>query len=92
MARKKAQQQITIDDLIKLGPKKLILLVLAAIAAYFFGGQGFFQQQGQDDCCFWVFRHNSRPLFVPCFPIFVWIVPILYPQPQAGARNFWESS
>ena len=45
MARKKAQQQITIDDLIKLGPKKLLLLVAAAIAAYFFGGQGFFQEQ-----------------------------------------------
>ena len=45
MARKKAQQQITIDDLIKLGPKKLILLAVAAVAAYFFGGQGFFEQQ-----------------------------------------------
>ena len=45
MARKKAQQQITIDDLIKLGPKKLILLVVAAIAAYFFGSQGLVEQQ-----------------------------------------------
>lgn len=45
MARKKAQQQITIDDLIKLGPKKLLLLAAAAIAAYFFGGQEFFQEQ-----------------------------------------------
>ena len=44
MARKKAQQ-ITIDDLIKLGPKKLILLVVAAVAAYFFGGQGLVDQQ-----------------------------------------------
>lgn len=50
MARKKAQQ-ITIDDLIKLGPKKLILLVVAAVAAYFFGGQGLLQQ-GQDDSGF----------------------------------------
>ena len=51
MARKKAQQQITLDDLIKLGPKKLILLVIAAIAAYFFGGQGLLQQE-QDNSGF----------------------------------------
>ena len=45
MARKKSQQQITIDDLLKLGPKKLLLLALAAAAAYFFGGQGLVEQQ-----------------------------------------------
>ena len=45
MARKKSQQQITLDDIIKLGPKKIILLIIAAIAAYFFGGQNFLTQQ-----------------------------------------------
>ena len=36
MARKK---QITIEDIAKLGPKKIIILVVAAIAVYFFGGR-----------------------------------------------------
>ena len=45
MARKKSQQQITLDDIIKLGPKKIILLIIAAIAVYFFGGQNFLTQQ-----------------------------------------------
>ena len=40
MARKKSQQQFTIQDLIRLGPKKAILVIIAAIAVYFFGGQG----------------------------------------------------
>ena len=40
MARKKSQQQFSIDDLIRLGPKKAILVIIAAIAVYFFGGQG----------------------------------------------------
>ena len=46
MARKKSQQQtITIDDIIKLGPKKIIILIIAAIGLYFFGGQDVFDQQ-----------------------------------------------
>ena len=45
MARKKSQQQITLDDIIKLGPKKIILLIIAAIGLYFFGGQNFLDQQ-----------------------------------------------
>ena len=40
MARKKSQQQFSIEDLIRLGPKKAILVIIAAIAVYFFGGQG----------------------------------------------------
>ena len=44
MAKKKAQQPITIDDIIKLGPKKIILLIIAAIAVYFFGGQELLEQ------------------------------------------------
>ena len=36
MARKK---QITIEDIARLGPKKIIVLVVAAIAIYFFGGR-----------------------------------------------------
>ena len=39
MARKKSQQQFSIEDLIRLGPKKAILVIIAAIAVYFFGGQ-----------------------------------------------------
>ena len=51
MARKK--QQITIEDIIKLGPKKIIALIIAAAAAYF-GGQGLldFGQAPQDDSGF----------------------------------------
>ena len=45
MARKKSQQQITLDDIIKLGPKKIILLIIAAIGLYFFGGQNLLDQQ-----------------------------------------------
>ena len=45
MARKKAQQQITLEDIMKLGPKKVIMLIVAAIAVYFFGGQGLFEEQ-----------------------------------------------
>ena len=51
MARKK-QQQITLEDLAKLGPKKILLLVLAAILVYFFGGGELLQQQEQDDSGF----------------------------------------
>ncbi|MBQ4431583.1 MAG: thermonuclease family protein, partial [Synergistaceae bacterium] len=40
MARKKSQQQFSIEDLIRLGSKKAILVIIAAIAVYFFGGQG----------------------------------------------------
>lgn len=32
------QKQITAQDLVKLGPKKLITLIIAAIGLYFFGG------------------------------------------------------
>ena len=45
MARKKSQPQITLDDIIKLGPKKIFALIIAAAAVYFFGGQGLFQEQ-----------------------------------------------
>ena len=46
MARKKTpQQQITLEDIIKLGPKKIIALIVAAIGLYFFGGQGVLEQQ-----------------------------------------------
>ena len=37
MARKK-NKNFTIEDLMKLGPKKIILLIIAAIAIYFTGG------------------------------------------------------
>lgn len=40
MARKKSQQQFSVEDLIRLGSKKAILVIIAAIAVYFFGGQG----------------------------------------------------
>ena len=40
MARKKSQQQFSIEDLIRLGPKKAVLVIVAAIAVYFFGGKG----------------------------------------------------
>ena len=46
MAKKNAQN-ITIDDIIKLGPKKIIALLLAAVAIYFFGAQ-----EQQDDSGF----------------------------------------
>ena len=52
MARKKTQQQITLEDIMKLGPKKIILLIVAAIALYFFGGQGLLEEQEQDDSGF----------------------------------------
>ena len=45
MAKKKTKQQITLEDIMKLGPKKIIALIVAAIALYFFGGQGLFEQQ-----------------------------------------------
>ena len=45
MARKKAQQQITLEDIMKLGPKKIIVLIVAAIALYFLSGEGIFEQQ-----------------------------------------------
>ncbi len=48
MARKKSQQQFSIEDLIKLGPKKAILVIIAAIAVYFFGGQGIPNFLGND--------------------------------------------
>ena len=35
MARKKTSQNITLDDLIKLGPKKLIIIFIAAVLIYF---------------------------------------------------------
>ena len=39
------QQKITIEDIVKLGPKKLILIFLAAIVVYFSGGDlSFFGQ------------------------------------------------
>ena len=44
MARKRSQQQITLEDIMKLGPKKIILLIIAAIGLYF-GGQGIIEQQ-----------------------------------------------
>ena len=47
------QQKITIEDIVKLGPKKLILIFLAAIVVYFSGGDlSFF---GQSD----VANHNN---------------------------------
>ena len=46
MAKKNAQN-ITIDDIIKLGPKKIIALLLAAVAIYFFGAP-----EQQDDSGF----------------------------------------
>ena len=54
MARKKSQQQFTIEDIIKLGPKKIIALIIAAAAAYFFGTEGLpdFGQAPQDDSGF----------------------------------------
>ena len=45
MARKRAQQQITLEDIMKLGPKKIIVLIVAAIALYFLSGEGIFDQQ-----------------------------------------------
>ncbi|MBQ9433430.1 MAG: thermonuclease family protein [Synergistaceae bacterium] len=49
MARKKSpQQQFSIEDLIRLGPKKAILVIIAAIAVYFFGGQGIPNFVGND--------------------------------------------
>ena len=48
MAKKKNNQQITIDDIIKLGPKKIILLIIAAIIIYFFGGQELTQNINQE--------------------------------------------
>ncbi|MBQ7216715.1 MAG: thermonuclease family protein [Synergistaceae bacterium] len=48
MARKKSQQQFSIEDLIRLGPKKAILVIIAAIAVYFFGGQGIPNFLGRD--------------------------------------------
>ncbi len=44
MAGKKNAQQITIDDIMKLGPKKIILLIIAAVAVYFFGNDTFLQE------------------------------------------------
>lgn len=38
MARRKNSQNITIDDIMKLGPKKLIMIIIAAVCVYFFGG------------------------------------------------------
>ena len=38
MAGRKKNQNITIEDLMKLGPKKLIMLLIAAVCVYFFGG------------------------------------------------------
>lgn len=38
MAERKNSQNISIDDIMKLGPKKLIILIIAAICMYFFGG------------------------------------------------------
>lgn len=46
MARtKKNVQNITLEDLMKLGPKKIIILFIAAIAIYFFGGDNFLAEQ-----------------------------------------------
>ncbi len=45
MARKKSQPQITLEDIIRLGPKKIFALIIAAAAVYFFGSQGLFQEQ-----------------------------------------------
>lgn len=49
MARKKSQQQFSIEDLIRLGPKKAILVIIAAIAVYFFGGQAWQNTAVQQD-------------------------------------------
>ena len=38
MAGRKNNQNISIDDIMKLGPKKLIMLIIAAVCVYFFGG------------------------------------------------------
>lgn len=46
MARKKNNQNITLEDLARLGPKKIILLIIAAAALYFFGGDFGLQNDG----------------------------------------------
>ena len=37
MARKKQNQNVTIEDIMKLGPKKIFVLIIIVICAYFFG-------------------------------------------------------
>ena len=37
MARKKLNQNVTIEDIMKLGPKKIFVLIIIVICAYFFG-------------------------------------------------------
>ncbi len=48
MARRKNNQDITIEDLIKLGPKKLIMLIIAAVCMYFFGGNVLTEKSSED--------------------------------------------
>lgn len=40
MAKKK-QQNISLEDIIKIGPKKFIIILIAAVIMYFFGGDEF---------------------------------------------------
>ena len=51
MAKKKAQN-ISLEDLMKLGPKKIIMIIIAAVIVYFFGGENFLTQTLQDDSGF----------------------------------------
>ena len=40
MAKNKAQS-VTLEDIIKIGPKKFIVILIAAVIIYFFGGEDF---------------------------------------------------
>ena len=40
MAKKKAQS-VTLEDIIKIGPKKFFVILIAAVIIYFFGGEDF---------------------------------------------------
>ena len=51
MAKKNAQN-ISIEDLIKLGPKKVIIIIIAAVIVYFFGGENFLTETEQDNSGF----------------------------------------
>ena len=48
MARKKSSQDMTLDDLIKLGPKKLIILLVVVVALYFINGDLSFLGLGEN--------------------------------------------